>query len=80
MIVQELLKTRDPRVSALLQRLLNDETVRAAVIGLGKLGDPSTRPALEPFLSHPDSWVPNEAKKAARKIDRKSEKGTRRKM
>lgn len=78
MIVQELARTGDPRVPGILIALLSDETVSTdAVIGLGKLADPATRPALERFLTHPDSWVRNEAKKAVRRIDRAARAGHR---
>jgi HEAT repeat protein len=77
-IVRELVKTRDPRAAALLVTLLDDPAVSVdAVVGLGNLADPATRSAVEPFLAHPDSYVRNEAKKAARKIDRKAAKGSR---
>jgi hypothetical protein len=74
-IVQQLPRTGDVRAGALLVRLLDDPTVSVdAIAGLGNLADAATRPALEPFLSHSDSWVRNEAKKAVRKIDRKAAK------
>jgi HEAT repeat protein len=76
-IVRELAKTGDPRAAALLVTLLDDPAVSVdAVVGLGNLADPATRSAVEPFLAHPDSYVRNEAKKAARKIDRKEARGS----
>jgi len=79
MIVQELGSTGDPRAVGVLLDLLDDETVSTdAIIGLGKIGNPAARPALERFLAHPDSWIRKEAKKAIAKIDRKASRKQKR--
>ena len=79
MIIQELSKTGDPRAVDVLLNLLDDATVSTdAIIGLGKIGDAAARPALERFLTHSDSWVRKEAKKAVARIDRKMNRGLKR--
>jgi hypothetical protein len=79
MIVQELGKTGDPRTVDVLLNLLDDTTVSTdAIIGLGKIGEAAARPALERFLTHPDSWIRKEAKKAVARIDRKANRGQKR--
>jgi HEAT repeat protein len=64
-------KTGDPRAVDVLLDLLDDETVSTdAIIGLGKMGDPAALPALGRFLTHPDSRIRDEAKKAIPRINR----------
>jgi HEAT repeat protein len=59
--------------------LLDDATVSTdAIVGLGKMGDPATRPAVERFLGHSDSWVRKVAKQAVAKIDRKASRKEKR--
>jgi hypothetical protein len=49
--------------------LLGDEEVAGyALMGLGKLKAPEARPAIEPFVGHPTTWVRKEAKKALSRI------------
>lgn len=61
-------KARD-RVLPVLLELLNDDKVGPyAVRGLGKLKAPEARPAIEPFLDHPDPWVRNEARRSLAKL------------
>jgi HEAT repeat protein len=61
-----------PRVRDVLVGLLADDEVAGhALIALGKLADPETRDAIEPFTNHGKPWVRTEAKKALLRIDRK---------
>lgn len=62
---------RDPRILKVLVGLLDDPQVRGhAIIGLRNLGATAARPYLEPFLTDPETWIRNEAKKAITKLDR----------
>jgi HEAT repeat protein len=61
-------KARD-RVLPVLLELLNDDKVAPyAVMGLGRLKASEARPAIEPFLDHPDPWVRKEARKSLAKL------------
>lgn len=55
----------------LLISLLEDEDIAAdAVIALGKLKAVEARPHIEKLLSHPDSWVRQQARNALKNIDK----------
>ena len=57
------------RVVPILLELLKDKDVAGyAVMGLGKLKAREARPALEPFVDHPEPWVRKEAKKALARL------------
>lgn len=62
---------KNPQAVDILIKLLDDEDVAGhAVMGLGKLGAERARPHVERFLTHPKTWIRNEAKKALKRIDR----------
>jgi hypothetical protein len=66
----------DARVFPLLVELLSadDYIDLAAVEALRHLGDPRARPYLERYLTHPEAWVRNQAKKGIAKLDRQEAK------
>ena len=71
MVVVGLGRLRDPRVVPIMIGLLGDDDVAvSAMIALGQLKEHSARPLVEKFLTHPDPWVRQEAKKALARIDR----------
>jgi len=71
MVVVGFGRLKDPRAIPILIALLEDDDVAvSAMIALGKLKERSARPLVEKFLTHPDSWVRQEAKKALARIDR----------
>jgi hypothetical protein len=60
-------------VEDFLIKLLKDENLHGyAIMALGKLRSKKSRPEIELFLTHSKTWVRNEAKKALKKIDKKS--------
>jgi hypothetical protein len=64
-------KMKNPKAEDVLIALLKDEVVAGhAVMGLGKLKSKKAVPAIEGFLSHPRTWIRNEAKKALSRIER----------
>jgi hypothetical protein len=72
MLPLALVKTKDPRVVSILIELLDDEEIAGhAVSALRRLAPPEARTAIEPFISHPKTWIRNEAKRALAKIDKK---------
>jgi hypothetical protein len=72
MLPLALVKTKDPRVVPILIELLNDEEIAGhAVSALRRLAPPEARTAIEPFISHPKTWIRNEAKRTLAKIDKK---------
>lgn len=71
MVVSGLGNMTDRRVVPILIELLKDDEVFVnAMVGLSKLGGPSARASVEPFLRHPKGWVRKEAKKAIGRMDR----------
>lgn len=71
MVVLALGRTSDPDATQILLGLLDDEAVAGhAIMALGKIRSPESRPALERCLKHPKAWVRREAKKALVKLDR----------
>jgi HEAT repeat protein len=69
MVVLGLGRFKDPRTVDVLIGLLDDEDVAGhAISALGKLRDPRSRTALEPFVEHPRTWWRNAAKKALARI------------
>ncbi len=61
----------DPRGSAVLQEMLEDEQVAGhAIMALGRLGAREARAQIEKFLDDKRSWVRREAKKALERIDK----------
>ena len=72
MVVLGLGKLKHPQVVDSLIALLDDPDVSGHAVGaLRRIADPRSRTALEPFLTHPRTWIRNEAKKAVAKIDKK---------
>lgn len=61
-------------VKVLTELLRDDEVAGHAIIALGKLRAKSSRPAIEPFLTHSKSWVRQEARRALAKIDKAQNK------
>ncbi len=73
MLAVSLGNMKDPRAQDVLIKLLDDDKVAGhAIMGLGKLKSKKAHQAIERFLSHPKTWVRNEAKKALAKIDKAS--------
>ncbi len=73
MVVVALGNMRNPSAADILIELLDDEEVAGhAIVALRKLAPKRARPHLEKFLSHPKTWVRNEAKAALAKIDKKA--------
>jgi len=71
MLLLGLARTKDPRALDVLTKLLEDPQLAGyAVIALGQLKDPRARPAVEPFLDHPISWIRQEARKSLKRIER----------
>ncbi len=76
MVAVALGNMRDPRAVDVLIGLLDDDQVAGhAIIGLGKLRAPRSRPYIEPFLTHSMRWWRTEAKRAIAKIDKAAAKG-----
>ncbi len=75
MIAVALGRMKDPRAADVLVGLLEDAEIAGhAVVGLGKLADPSTRPVLEAFLTHRETWVRKAALRAIARIDKARER------
>lgn len=73
MLAVSLGNMKDPRAQDVLIGLLSDEEVAGhAIMALGKLRSKKARQAIEPFVTHPKTWVRNEAKKALVRIDKAS--------
>lgn len=71
MLTEALVKTKDPRALQVLVEILSDENLTGhALFALGKLGSPEAVPVVEQYLSHPNSWVRKEARKALTKLTR----------
>lgn len=73
MVVLALAKMKNPQAVDVLIELLDDEEVAGnAVWALRKLGAKAAkaRPYIEPFLTHPETWIRNEAKRAIAKMDK----------
>ncbi len=73
MLAPALANMKDPRAIDVLIELLGDEEVAGhALWAVRKLGKKAARarPDIAPFLSHPKTWVRNEAKRALAKIDK----------
>jgi HEAT repeat protein len=69
MLMPALARTRHPKALDELLGLLDDEEVAGhAVMAIGMLGEARARPAVEPFLAHPESWVRMEAEKSLAKL------------
>lgn len=78
MIAIALGNMKDARVADVLVSLLHDEQVAGhAIVGLGKLKSPRTRPSIEPFVNHSKAWIRSEAKKAIARIEKASMKSGR---
>ena len=64
---------KSPRASELAVQLLEDDEMAGhAIIALGKIGDPATRRAVEPFLTHDKAWIRKEAQRTLTKLDKAS--------
>ena len=71
MLVVALANMKTLEVNHLLIELLNDEDLAGyAIMALGKLKSKEARPAIERFISHTNSWIRREAKKALVRIDK----------
>ena len=78
MLVLALGKMKNPQAVDVLVQLLDDEDVVGhAVAALRKLSVESTRSHLQRFVSHPEAWVRNEAKKALAKLDKRQQRSNR---
>jgi HEAT repeat protein len=66
---------RTPEAVDVLVRLLDDDEVAGhAIIGLGKLKEERAARHIRPFLTHPKSWVRQEAKRSLAKIEKAAER------
>lgn len=71
MLVVGLGNMTDPRVLPVLIDLLKDDEASGhAIMALGKLGASTARAHVEPFLTHANAWVREEARKTIEKIDK----------
>jgi HEAT repeat protein len=71
MLALTLGRMKNPKAEDILITLLNDEVVAGhAVMGLGKLKSKKAIPVIKTFLSHPRTWIRNEAKKALLRIEK----------
>jgi HEAT repeat protein len=62
---------KSPKAVSVLIELLNDPDVDGhAIMALGKLKSKEARSEIERFITHPNTWIRKEAKKALAKIDK----------
>jgi HEAT repeat protein len=73
MLPRALANMKDPRVIDILVELLDDDdpgVVGQTIYSLGKLKAKKAKPSIKKFLTHRESWVRAEAKKALAKLDK----------
>jgi HEAT repeat protein len=71
MIVLSLARLKASEAADTLIKLLDDPDVQGhAIASLGRLRVVQAREKIKPFLTHPNSWLRREAKKALERIDK----------